>query len=800
MMGAVLPVLLWRLVMRPDNEAVPVWTLGAVSLGVALVGLIAYLLTARRIEKAHEVGRQRQRALAEALTMGRETVIVIRDGTAYGMNAHGLLEMTSDDAVEPDRVRKLLESAGEGSVVRAFDSLRENGTRFEASIDLPVRGSSRHFAVKGCRVEGELPASDVLWLRDITDEHDAACRNDELLTRLDAVLDSLPIPIWIRDKDLQLIDVNAAFVQAVDAPDKAAVLADQREFAASAVAEKGRHLAREARDMGTSLSQRHHVVMDGERRFLEITELPLPGLPILLGFAVDLNEFDEARAELRRHTAAQQDVLERLATAVAIYGADRRLKFFNSAFLNLWGLDGDFLHGEPTLGEVLEALRERRRLPEITDFQSWKHAQERQIMTLIDPVENLLHLPDGRTLRTLTTPHPLGGLLFLYEDVTDRLALERSYNTLIAVQRETLDNLYEGVAVIGSDGRVKLYNPSFARIWEVPENFLGQSPHVRDLVGRSRHLLDADDWDAFVDRVVSRVTDRRFHKGRLERLDGKVFDYAFVPLPDGGSLLSYTDSTDSHRIQRALREQAEALEATDRLKTEFLTNVSYALRTPLNTIIGFTEILEKGFYGALNERQHEYIGGILESSHALLTLINNILDLAMIEAGRMTLHRGPVDVRTMLADVAEIGDQWARQQDLQLKMDCPDTLPAIDADERRVKQALINLISNAITFTPAGGRIRIGAGASAGGVAISVSDSGVGIADGDRRRVFEKFERGTAADVQTQGVGLGLALVKQIIELHGGRVELDSTVDKGTTVTLHLPLAAAPVEVAAAGD
>jgi signal transduction histidine kinase len=392
-------------------------------------------------------------------------------------------------------------------------------------------------------------------------------------------------------------------------------------------------------------------------------------------------------------------------------------------------------------------------------------------------------------LRTRISPHPMGGLLFTFEDVTDNLVLERSYNTLIAVQRETLDNLYEGVAVIGSDGRIKLTNPAYARMWQIPAEVLRDEPHVSDFVERTRDYFEqGDDWPTLRGRIIERLTDRTPRAGRLTRIDGSVLDYACVPLPDGATLLSYVDVTDSIRVERALRERAEALEAADRLKSGFVSNISYELRTPLNTIIGFAEILANQYFGPLNARQAEYCSGILVSSERLLTIINDILDLASIEAGRMSLDRRSVQLRTVLEGVGTLTRDWLRNHDLQLTIECDSSLPMVEVDERRLKQALCNLVSNALNFTPPGGAIVLSGQIEGERAVIVVADTGVGIAHEDQARVFKEFERGPSSLGRRTGAGLGLSLVKRIIELHGGSVDIDSAPSRGTTVTCIVPI------------
>jgi signal transduction histidine kinase len=389
----------------------------------------------------------------------------------------------------------------------------------------------------------------------------------------------------------------------------------------------------------------------------------------------------------------------------------------------------------------------------------------------------------------------MGGLMLTFEDVTDKLTLEREYNTLIAVQRASLDNLYEGVAVFGEDGTLKLSNPILQHMWGLSDEFLSTEPHIADVVEVAKPYLETDrDWPRLKQALVGRVTGRMTRTGRFTRKDGMVVAYGVVPLPDGGVLTSFRDMTDTMRVERALRERNDALEAADRLKSEFVANISYELRTPLNTIIGFTEILNNQYFGALNERQAEYAEGILEASHRLLALINDILDLAVIEAGRMILEIEELNVRDLLDSVVNLTSEWAREQDLALQMQCPDTIGTIEGDERRLKHALFNLISNAIKFTPPGGRIAIGAKRTGDKVAITVADSGIGISADDQDAVFEKFVRGRGPDGRQLGAGLGLSLVKSFIALHGGQMALDSMPERGTRVTVWLPVKQLKVE------
>jgi signal transduction histidine kinase len=529
---------------------------------------------------------------------------------------------------------------------------------------------------------------------------------------------------------------------------------------------------------------RRHVVIAGSRRLLDIIERP-SGDGGAIGFAFDLTDLESAETELRRHVSAHAEVLEGIGAAVAIYSADQRLKFFNAGFAALWGLEAEWLAAEPSFGDVLERLRERRRIPEHADFRAFKRERLQLFTSLIHRQQELMHLPDDRTLLLSISPHPLGGLTFVYENVTDRLALERSCNTLTQVRRATLDNLFEGVAVYGSDGRLKLHNPAYLKIWGLSLGDVAGEPHIGEIVEKMRAFLDdGEDWAATKQGIIARVTTHAATSSTLHRSDASMLQVATVPLPDGNVLLTYLDVTDTARVERALRERNEALETAGRLKSEFIANVSHELRTPLNAVIGFAEILVNRYFGALNPRQLDYSHSILASARLLMRLINDILDLATIEAGYMVLETGRIDVSAMLHAVLSLTCERARSRDLELDLRCPPEIGVVEGDERRLKQALFNLISNAVKFTPPGGAIRLEATRRDNALLLTVADTGVGIPPADQARVFEKFERG----VRQPGAGLGLSLVKSLIELHGGTVEIESASGQGTRITCRLPV------------
>ena len=242
------------------------------------------------------------------------------------------------------------------------------------------------------------------------------------------------------------------------------------------------------------------------------------------------------------------------------------------------------------------------------------------------------------------------------------------------------------------------------------------------------------------------------------------------------------------RLFREIEDKSHQLEVASQHKSEFLANMSHELRTPLNAIIGFSEVLAERMFGEINDKQAEYLADILESGRHLLSLINDILDLSKIEAGRMELERTTFHVPNAIENALTLVRERAQRHGITLGRTIDERLGMIDADERKVKQVLLNLLSNALKFTPEGGRIDVRAAARDDGVEISVTDTGVGIAPEDQTTVFEEFRQVGSAAKKVEGTGLGLAISRKFIELHGGRIWVESQVGLGSTFAFTLPL------------
>ncbi len=594
------------------------------------------------------------------------------------------------------------------------------------------------------------------------------------------IINSSLNPIWQRDLNFNIVYCNLAFTEvAEETTENVIAIGDMELYRGH------RNLAQKAMETGQEQYERRHIIVGGERRLYMIRELPIKGEGVI-GYAMHISELEQAQEEIQRHVSALRDLLESSTSAMAIYGRDMKLKFYNFAFVSLWKMDESWLDTEPTYGDVLEVMREKRKLPEQANFKAFKQAQMKLFTTLIEPQEEFFYLPDGRTLRVIAIPHALGGILFAYEDVTDRLALERSYNTLIAVQRETLDNLHEGIAVFAETGRLTLTNPIFRQLWKLEPEFTASEPHIRDVFARAKEYFTTDDWPKYLDSLIARFQQRRHLSLRFERADGTVLDCSAVPLPDGATLLSFIDVTDSTLVERSLRDRTQALETADRMKTEFLANMSYELRSPLTSISGFSEMLTREYAGKLNDSQKDYVSGIYQSAQHLGALIGDIIDLATIEAGFLKLDVQPFAIREAIDNVLALLGARLKLQDVAINVDIHQDITRLDADEMRMKQILINLLANAVRMTKSKGRIEVRLDfADNGHVQLTVRDNGPGLDAARREKLFDPFFRGAHAP-GAESV-LSLSLVKRFMELHGGSIIVDSEPGKGTAITCVFP-------------
>jgi signal transduction histidine kinase len=786
----------------PEWRAALVLVLSAAAGGTLLAAAMSIMSTLRRDGRAgrprDEIAELRTNLLtAEAIIKAEPQALVLWE---QGQRVRVVVHTLGGIPGLPVRHAELLKfgawlDAGSTPALKeGLDTLFADGRPFSQLLKTSAGG---YVEADGRATGGRA----ILRLREVTgrkrdlsrilDQYRALARSTQSGR---ALLDALPMPVWFRRDDGRIEWVNEAYVRAVEAGSDAEVTERQIELLETRQRQRvARVLAK-----GAPHRERAHIISAGMRKAHDVVVLPLDGGTA--GAAIDVAAIETAQGELSRHVAAYERTLDRVATAVAIFGPDQRLAFFNEAYRKLWSLDADWLESKPTDSQILDRLRELSRLPEVeVNYRDWKAKILAGYKTGSE-YEDWWHLLDGRTIHVTSAQRPDGGLTYLYDDVTERFALESRYNALIDAQRETLDGLKEGVAVFEPDGRLKLHNAALAQIWRLSRSTLNEGPHIDEIIAQCRQQYDDRSTWARIGNVVTGISDRRQGiQGQMTRPDQSVIDFVAAPLPDGATLITFADVTDSKRYERALIERNEALVLADRLKSQFMRHVSYELRTPLTNIIGFTEMLMQPSADSLSLKQREYLNDILASSSTLLAIIDDILDLITIDAGALELKLAPVKVAGIVESaVLGVRDRATRER-LNIDIRVADDAEEFIADEARVRQVLYNLLSNAIGFSRPGDTVTVSAWSEAGMMAFAVEDQGVGIPKEEQRRVFERFESRTQGS-KHRGAGLGLSIVKSLVELHGGVMALESELGRGTRVTVRFPENGTPTSPPVAAD
>jgi signal transduction histidine kinase len=659
---------------------------------------------------------------------------------------------------------------------------------------LSLRDSDRRLLVRGNIADAQIypNGAALLWFFDLSDtvreldrlEGEAQTARDAF-TAIVGLIESAPIPMWHRGPDLRLNFVNQAYVAAVSGENSEQVIEDEIELIEPVNGETATSHAAKAKAAGEPLERMVSSTLAGERRQMRVFDIPLDDTGVA-GIAIDVQDLVDARGDFRRLADSQRDLLDKMSASVAQFDPDRTLSFVNLPFQRTFAFRDEWLNATPEFARVLDRMRENGNLPEVRDFPLWRAERENWFLSA-DPVEENWLLPDGTHLRLLAQPTPDGGLLLIFEDRTEQAQLASARDTLLRVRTATFDNLFEAISVFASDGKLSIWNRRFGEIWDVEEEVLAKHPRFDDLLGSlAGNLKKASQVSVLRELLQITISRREPRRSRMQFADGREFQLSTVPLPDGNALLAMIDVTDSVSVERALRERATALAEADAIKGRFLANMSYEFRTPLTSISGFAELLKQGIAGDLPDKAKEYVDAIVKSADRLSQQINTVLDFRQSEAGALPISRKPVVVQTMLEAVGEAAAPQLAEYGVSLTIDVLDSAGTLAGDEKRLSQALSQLLDNAIRYGREGGKVLLHSSGDQQNVTLVISDDGAGMDSRAQSAALDGFARSQPGG---DAHGLGLPLAQQLVESHGGKLTLDSRLGEGTTVTIKLPRA-----------
>src|SRR5436190_1011821 len=694
----------YGIAMGGGGQPMAVWAiiaLGLLWLGVA-IGLS--ILAARRLRLAQDVlAAGRSNATLLELTPARP--LLVRSDQRIEMDSQLMRDLGLHS--QPARISDLFDNVG-GIVADDLAALRadiEAASVSAGRIARKVRsqGSGRVFEVRGGPAPAQEPAGTMLiWFFDTSASEEERAKialrlrqTEGALNSLTQLIESAPFPMWYRGPDFRLGLVNSAFVEAVEGKDAAEVIERGLELIDAAGDDSAVESARTAVESGRIQSRMQPAIIRGERRMLKIVNVPLP-TGAVAGFAVDVQDLEDARTELARYIESQRELADRMTAGTAQFHSDRMLSFFNRPFAVMSQLDPDWLAEQPEFDRLIDRMRDNQRLPETRDFPAWKEERRNWFTSTEEVIEEEWMLPDGDHIRVVAQPLPDGGLRLFLEDRTEQLRLASARDTLLRVRAATFDNLYEAISVFASDGRLYLWNQRFLEDWELDEEWLATHPRVDELVpAMARKLVNPTAAAQIREMVRQTTNERQSAGGRLSMTDGRHFQFAAVPLPDGNALLTMVDVTDSARIEAALRERATALEEADRVKTDFVANMSYELRTPLTSIGGFAELLGGGYAGEISPKGRDYVSAILESVERLSKLINDVLDLTTGDTRGVALEIERVDIGGVCRAAVETVRPRAAEKAQKLEVDISAATGHVFGDARRLRESIEHLLQNA---------------------------------------------------------------------------------------------------------
>lgn len=760
--------------------------------------LIAALLwwRSRRADRQTMVGREfaklaQRLNIAEALVQREQLCVAVWDAPdGAPRNLRNNLTEIGDIPADPESFTVFsdwLDVASAANLKNNLASLWRDGRVF--SLTLTTR-SGRKLLAQGLHTS----SSAILALSQARVSGAGASAN--ALDSLKALLELLPHPAWLQGENGALLWTNSAMARSAPALTEISggtfmeALARPTAFIEALV----KPAARQVLQAGKAWRERAMLTTPQGKRGFDVTLMPAGQMTV--GLAFDISEFEAARGEQAAMLAAQQNAFKQLRTGIAVFGADQRLRYANPAWKDLWQIDEAFIADRPEEEAVLDRLRAARFLPEERDFTAWK--ANFLTRSRAGQVDDKWYLPQGRVLRIVSFLTADGGHTLINENLSELEDLRRHYATHQRIQRETFEALNDAVAVFGSDGRLQLSNPAFVTLWRLGEaRHFSSLPHVDELVAWFGGQHDDQDlWARLKACIFALGEERASFNANFLRRDGLAIELFCRPLPGGATLVTFVDNTASVNVERALKERNKALEEADRLKDDFIQHISYELRSPLNNIIGFTEILAEpslvnpspGQNGLPKEKQHEYIGYIRDQSQVLLSIIDDILTLATIDAGVAALDVSRLDPVEVMTGAAAALRQKAAEAGVALQIETRGELGAFNGDQRRIRQVLYNLLSNAIGFSTPGKTVTLSASRDDKQFMIfEVRDEGAGIAAEDLPHIFERFEskpKGTSH----RGVGLGLPVAKSFVEMHGGELEIRSEPGKGTQAICSFPL------------
>ncbi|MEL6475760.1 MAG: PAS-domain containing protein [Pseudomonadota bacterium] len=602
-----------------------------------------------------------------------------------------------------DDILKRLLGPGAERAAAALERLEQNGdpvhllTQDAANRPLEVMGHTEGGQIRIVLRDASFTDRQLRDARAALEERDAALEaQDWKQQTVSTLLERAPLIAWNRDADGTInwaegqVETREGRVEALDAVN---LLVSRQEIE------------------GISSSEIDRTRLElGDQNPITLHSVEIDGLnDTKLGFAVDASLTASAERTLTRFIQTMTETFAHLAVGLAIFDRNHRLILFNPALSQMWQIEPAWLARRPDLREILDLLRSTRRIPELQDYRAWRE----NLLALFENPEAVDYeeswdLSSGARIRVMARPHPHGALAFVFDDVTEQMKLENRFRHMDDLLRTALDRLDEGLAVFGANGLLQFVNSAFHEIWDTDPDSVTQGMHARELFNLcSRQTVETGVWARGTTFATGDVS-REVWTERLTLGGGRVLRARFAPLPGGSTLAAFADVSDSERAALALVERNEALESVEEMRRVVLDQISHRLRTPLNTVFGFGQLLTDTRFGKLNAHQQTYAAGIIEAAGHLLDTVKDVTELASLELETSSLDPDGIAVDQAIEITCELLENRTREARVDLTALIDDRIGRLERDGTRVRQILFNMAADAIHRCSGGGEVGIG--------------------------------------------------------------------------------------------
>lgn len=436
-------------------------------------------------------------------------------------------------------------------IVKYIELLREEGVPFEEVF--VSKNDNRQINISGSRINGTDGTiyADMIWFRDITAEKLKILNLIEekegffhKILQLEDMINNVPYPVWLRDENLNIIIANKKYYEFIgnkDLEEKSDI-----ELKDTNGENVSKNLALTSIASNKAKSTKTNIVLNGQINIFEVTETPFYSELNLdkirtVGALTNISELEEIKRNIKFNQEAQLEILGSIGnTAFAVFDNKHKLSFHNKSFKKMWSLEDIVLENSFSYSGFLDIIREKRLLPEVSNFINYKEEEISSFSSMIEPCEDMLHIPDGRTIRRVRAAYPTGGLIFAFEDVSDKLATRRAYNSLLSIQKEVIENIFDAVLVFDSNGKLNAYNQAYIDLWKANPKILSTEPSIFDIINAQKPFFEnIDNWKNLQDTIVKHITNITTKSFVLKRKDNMEIDVLARTLSDGSIMVTY---------------------------------------------------------------------------------------------------------------------------------------------------------------------------------------------------------------------------------------------------------------------